>query len=144
MGRLLNLFINKYNYTDFHELNLDWLISATKELLKEVDNLQDWKITHEEEYKELKSLYDQIVSGDFPEAVEKAFYDWMLENAADIVGKMINLVIFNITDDGYFVAYIPESWDEIQFGTTGLDTFTSLQPEYGHLVLSYEASTNAY
>lgn len=144
MGRLLDLFVNKYNYTDFHELNLDWLISATKELLKEVDSLQDWRTTHIEEYNELKKLYDQIVSGDFPEAVEKAFYDWMLANAADIVGKMINLVIFNITDDGYFIAYIPESWDEIQFGTTGLDTFTDLQSEYGHLVLSYEASTNAY
>lgn len=144
MGRLLNMFINKYNYTDFHELNIDWLIDATKELATEVDNLISWKDTHEEEYEQLKELYDQIISGDFPDSVKQAFYDWMTENAADIVGNMVNMVIFNITDDGYFVAYIPESWDEIQFGTTGFDTFTNLQPEYGHLVLSYEASTNAY
>lgn len=144
MGRLLNMFVNKYNYTDFHELNLTWLITAVKELLNEVDNLLSWKDTHEDEYEQLKELYDQIISGDFPDSVKQAFYDWMTENAADIVGNMVNMVIFNITDDGYFVAYIPESWDEIQFGTTGLDTFTDLQPEYGHLVLSYEASTNAY
>lgn len=144
MGRLLNMFINKYNYTDFHELNIDWLIKAVKELLLEVDNLISWKETHEDEYEQLKELYDQIISGNFPESVKQAFYDWMTENAADIVGNMVNMVIFNITDDGYFVAYIPESWDEIQFGTTGLDIITDLQPEYGHLVLSYEASTNAY
>lgn len=144
MGRLYDLFLSKYNYTDFHELNLDWLISAVKELLIDVDNLEEWKKTHEEEYNELKELYDDIMAGDFPESIKNAFHNWMLENAADLVGDMVNLVIFNITDDGYFVAYIPDSWDEIQFGTTGLDTFTSLQPEYGHLVLSYEASTNAY
>lgn len=144
MGRLLDMFVNKYNYTDFHELNLSWLIDAVKELLIEVDNLLSWKHTHEEEYEQLKELYDQIISGNFPESVKRAFYDWMTENAADIVGNMVKMVIFNITDDGYFVAYIPESWDEIQFGTTGLDTNVPLVPEYGHLVLSYEASTNAY
>lgn len=144
MGRLLDMFVHKYNYTDFHELNLDWLITATKELLKEVDSLDEWKSEHEKEYEELKTLYDQIISGEFPDSVIQAFNNWMTENAADIVGRLVNMVIFNITDDGYFVAYIPESWDEIQFGTTGLDTFTDMQPEYGHLVLSYEASTNAY
>ena len=144
MGRLLNMFINKYNYTDFHELNIDWLIDEAKTLLTEVDNLISWKDTHEDEYEQLKELYDQIISGNFPDSVKQAFYDWMTENAADIVGNMVNMVIFNITDDGYFVAYIPASWDEIQFGTTGLDTFTDLQPEYGHLTLSYQASTNAY
>lgn len=144
MGKLLDMFIHKYNYTDFHELNIDWLIEETKVLLTEVDNLISWKDTHEDEYEQLKELYDQIISGDFPDSVKQAFYDWMIENAADIVGNMVNMVIFNITDDGYFVAYIPESWDEIQFGTTGLDTYSDIQPEYGHLVLSYEASTNAY
>lgn len=137
-------FNHKYPYTDFQELNLDWILKTVKDLFNRVDNLTSWKNTHEVEYEQLKGLYDQIVSGNFPESVKSAFYDWMTVNAADIVGNMVNLVIFNITDDGYLVAYIPESWDEIQFGTTGLDTFIALQPEYGHLTLSYEASTNAY
>ena len=47
------------------------------------------------------------------------------------------MVFFGITDDGYFVAYIPSNWDDIEFNTTGLDIFLELQPEYGHLVLSY-------
>lgn len=37
MGRLLDLFISKYNYTDFHELNLDCLISDMMNLVKEMD-----------------------------------------------------------------------------------------------------------
>lgn len=139
MGRLLNFFNNKYPYTDFHELNADWLISAYKELLSEVDQLEDWKSTYEKQYQQLLSFYDDIISGDFPDSVKAAFYKWMQENAINLVGELVHLVIFNITDDGYFVAYIPEGWDDIIFGTTGLDTFVpDLQPEYGHLVLSYD------
>ena len=47
------------------------------------------------------------------------------------------LVFFGLTDSGYFVAYIPDGWDEIIFNTTGLDIQLDLEPEYGHLVLSY-------
>ena len=92
---------------------------------------------HQAEYEELKALYDDIIAGNFPDSIKQAFADWMNANALDLVGELTKLVIFNITDDGYFVAYIPESWDDIIFGTTGLDT-TIPDYDYGHLVLSYD------
>lgn len=46
-------------------------------------------------------------------------------------------VYFGITDDGYFCATITDAWDSIKFNTTGLDINLPIQPEYGHLVLSY-------
>lgn len=134
MGRLLDMFVHKYNYTDFHELNLDWLILATKELLKEVDSLDEWKSEHEKEYEELKTLYDQIISGEFPDSIIQAFNDWMIENALDIVGEMIKTVHFGLTNDGYFCAYIPSSWEEIQFDTVN----DYNDPLYGHLMLLYD------
>lgn len=45
-------------------------------------------------------------------------------------------IFFGLTDNGYFVAYIPESWDDIRFNTTGVDIDIS-GVEYGKLVLSY-------
>lgn len=75
----------------------------------------------------------------------KILQDWVdnFDNNAEkvlreIIDKYIaTMVFFGLTDDGHFVAYIPESWKDIEFYTTGLDIFLALEPEYGHLVLAY-------
>lgn len=46
-------------------------------------------------------------------------------------------IFFGLTKDGYFVAYIPESWSDIRFGTTGYDITTNSETNYGHLALIY-------
>ena len=130
-------FYNKYPYTDFHELNLDWVLKTVKDLFAAVQQIDSWMDQHQAEYEELKALYDQIIAGNFPDSIKQAFANWMNANALDLVGEMVKLVIFNITDDGYFVAYIPESWDDILFGTTGYDTMIPGY-DYGHLILSYD------
>lgn len=38
MGILRDQFLNKYPYTDFHELNADWLIKTLMEMINQVDN----------------------------------------------------------------------------------------------------------
>lgn len=129
-------FFNKYPYTDFHELNLDWVLKTVKDLFAAVQQIDSWIDQHQAEYEELKALYDQIIAGNFPDSIKQAFADWMNAHALDLVGEMVKLVIFNITDDGYFVAYIPEGWEDIIFGTTGYD-ISIPGYDYGHLVLSY-------
>ena len=127
---------NIYPYTDFHELNLDWILKHFKEFMDEIDALESWKTEHEAEYQELKDLYDDIISGDFPESMINALEEWVTRNGIDLIGNMIKTVFFCITMDGYFCAYIPENWSDITFGTTGLDDFPA-GVDYGHLTLSY-------
>lgn len=136
MGRLLDLFYNKYNYTDFHELNLSWLLKAVKQLLIEMDNMEEWKAQHEEEYEQLKALYDQIISGNFPAAMDDAMRKWTVENSISLIGELIKSLFVNLNDEGYIVFFIPDSWEDIIFGTTGLDTFPA-GVDYGHLTLNY-------
>lgn len=58
--------------------------------------------------------------------------------AEKIIRETISTMIFvEISDSGYIVYNIPESWKDITFRTTGLDIELDLQPEYGHLVLEY-------
>ena len=55
-----------------------------------------------------------------------------------LVEKYVATMIFvGISNAGYIFYDMPETWDDIQFRTTGLDIDVSSMPEYGHLVLSY-------
>ena len=57
--------------------------------------------------------------------------------AESIIREYLATMIFvEISDAGYFLYFIPESWDDIKFNTTGLD-ITIDNYDYGRLVLSY-------
>lgn len=54
-----------------------------------------------------------------------------------IVREYLATMIFvEISDAGYFIYYIPDSWENIQFETSGLDVELP-DVEYGRLILSY-------
>ena len=126
---------NVYPYLNVNDLNLDWIIAHFKEFIEEIGKLDEWTRTHEEEYKELKKLYDDIVGGYFPQSMRDALYNWVVINASSIIGEAVKMVMFGL-ENGYFVAYIPDSWAQIIFGTTGLDDFPAGYG-FGHLTLTY-------
>lgn len=51
--------------------------------------------------------------------------------------KIATMIFVRISDAGYIVYYIPDTWDDITFNTTELDIEVKEYPEYGRLVLSY-------
>lgn len=70
--------------------------------------------------------------------VQKWIDNYNTDYAKQLVEEYIATMIFvEINNNGYIVYYIPDTWDEITFETTGLDVFIDTMPEYGHLVLSY-------
>ena len=127
---------NLYPYINVNDLNLDWIIRHFKEFIEALGELNDWRQAHEEEYKELKKLYDDILAGNFPDSMVEKLRQWTIKNTMEIIGAAIKTVLFELTPDGYLVAFIPDSWSEIIFGTTGLDTFPA-GVDFGHLTLSY-------
>lgn len=124
-----------FPYTNFHDLNLDWILKIVKDLYQEVSKQTDWIEEHQKEYEELKALYDAIISGNFPAKMEESLHDWVVKNSKSIIGDIIKSVFF-VLEDGYLVAYIPDSWSDIIFGTTGLDDFPAGY-DFGHLTLTY-------
>lgn len=113
----------------------DESLSYYEVLCKVVDYINNLIKTDNEIIDNVESLQSEMAE------IQK----WIInfdEKANIIITELIKdyiatMVLFGITEDGYFVAYIPSTWNEIEFNTTGLDTFTDIQPEYGHLVLSY-------
>lgn len=72
------------------------------------------------------------------EIVQKWIDDFDTSFAEEMIKKYLATMIFvEISDSGYIVYYIPEHWSDITFNTTGLDIELPMQPNYGHLVLSY-------
>lgn len=127
---------NLYPYTNLEDLNLDYILKTVKRLFDQVSSLDEWKVEHEAEYNELKTLYDNIISGIFPPAMYNSLYQWTVKNSASIIESLTKMVFFGLTDDGHFIAYIPDTWNDIIFGTSGLDTIVP-DLDYGHLILSY-------
>lgn len=121
--------------TRTYDNDLGWLIKNVKNSDEAIKALEDWKAVADITISELRDLLDALASGTVPEEVATAITKWLSINAKDIVGAMIKNVWFGLTMSGYFVAYIPDSWNDIIFKTTGYDFFTDLQENYGHLVL---------
>lgn len=70
-----NYFSNKYPYTDFHEINLDWLLSTYQKIVDDINEIQEWVAQHKIEYQEaierLSRVENEIDS--FEAAVQEEF-----------------------------------------------------------------------
>lgn len=128
---------NVYPYLNENDLNLDWIIKHFKQFIDDIAELQEWRATHEVEYAELKAFETQLKNGQLPPKMYNAFKAWFDANAFDLVGDMIKFISLSLNDSGYIVITFPSQWKEIVFNTTGLDINTPLEPEYGHLTISY-------
>ena len=65
--------------------------------------------------------YADILDGkieDFDRIITEKTEKWLDENMEDILTQAVQLVWFGLTDDGYFMAVIPENWSDVQFDTT--------------------------
>ena len=126
----------EFPHTRTYDSDLGWLIKDYKSLTELYDTLNQWKEETQPTIDELMEMYTKIITGNFPPEMADAIEKWIIENSDDIIAKLIKTVFFGLTDDGYFVAYIPDSWSDITFGTTGLDDFPA-GIDFGHLTLKY-------
>lgn len=127
----------EFPHTRTYDSDLGWLIRQCKSNLDAIRVLQEWKSSATATIDDFQKLLNDIAAGVFPEEIADAIRDFIIRNFYDIVGEMTKMVFFGITDEGYFVAYIPESWRDIIFNTTDYDIAVPCMTEYGHLVLSY-------
>lgn len=83
---------------------------------------------------ELQRLFNEFMESGFDDYYLEQIEQWVNDNLETLYHLLVKQVFFGITQEGYFVAYIPESWDDIIFDTGanyGTDT-------YGRLILRWD------
>lgn len=127
----------EFPHTRTYDSDLGWLIKNVKSYNDTIEALNSWIETNTPRIEDLEEFKAALESGNLPEGVQAGITAWLETHAAEVIAAIIKNVWFGLTDAGYFVAYVPDSWSDITFKTTGLDIILGLMPEYGHLVLQY-------
>ena len=84
---------------------------------------------------ELQKLFKDFVEHGFDEYYEQQVIEWISQHIGVLYDQLARQVFFGLTSDGYFCAYIPESWKEIEFDTGAIYG----TEEYGRLILRFAA-----
>lgn len=66
----------------------------------------------------LNSELEKVKNGDYVSLYIESLSKWIDENLLTLVERVAKFVTFGLNNDGYFVAYIPESWNNIEFDTS--------------------------
>lgn len=94
-------FNNKYPYTDFHELNLDWLLETYQKIIDDINALNSWMAEHKIEYQEALAELQRIANEiDTFEAQIEAQFDQLKEEQAQAFAEQtakLNLAIEQMT-----------------------------------------------
>ena len=125
----------EFPHTRTYDTDLGWLIKKVNSHDETIKALDEWAENTELSVKELEDFKKALEDGNLPQGVRDGLYTWAALNIPELLAEAIKTVFFTL-ENGYFVAYIPDSWDEITFGTSGLDDFP-VGVDFGHLTLSY-------
>lgn len=85
---------------------------------------------------ELKKTFEEFKEHGFDDYYKEQVIKWIQDNINLLYTELTSQVFFGLTDDGYFCAYIPDSWDEISFDTGAVFG----RSDYGRLILRFDAN----
>lgn len=115
---------------------LDGFLDVVEELKIRQDEVEqafaDLQQTVNDEIDKMYELLERIKNGEYLDLYLDAIKEYIDRNLQLFVSNIVKYVNFGISDDGYFVAYIPETWEFIEFSTMPWD-----EPLAGHLVLEW-------
>lgn len=126
----------EFPHTRTYDTDLGWLIKQVSSYNEVIERLNAWISENEPKIDEILAFMEALNSGNIPDGLKNAIYEWATLNLLPIVAKTLKSVVFGLTDDGHFIATYFDSWSDIHFNTTEYDIWTDLQPQFGHLTLS--------
>lgn len=102
--------------------------------LKEILEQFNLDITQlQEDTANLQNELEKVKNGEYVELYLDSIKNYIDDNLQDLVAGMVKYIFFGLTNDGYFCASIPSSWEFITFDTI----VDQKSPLYGHLILKW-------
>lgn len=104
------------------------------------DMLGDTENETQEDLAKLKAEFEEFKEHGFDDYYAEQIEQWVKDNLPYLFETYCKQVYFGITENGYFVAYIPDSFDDIVFDTGavyGIDT-------YGRLILRWDVDESGF
>ena len=92
-----------------------------------------------EKYDELLAEFEKFKESGFDDYYREQVAEWVQANLEYVFTQTAKQVYFGIDLDGYFNAYVPQSWDDIVFDTG----FDPSKDTYGRLILRWEVAPGA-
>lgn len=81
----------------------------------------------------LSNELKKVKNGTYVSLYIDALSQWIDNNLQEMVSKIVQQVYFEINNNGYFTAFIPDKWDFLKFDTI----INTDDPNYGCLVLEW-------
>lgn len=116
------------------------ILAICKELGKViayVDEFADVAEDTQTSVNELEALFKEFQESGFDDYYLQQIETWVNENMPLIMSKAVKTVYFGLTLEGYFAAYIPDSWNDVIFDTGAI--FGTEQ--YGRLILRMDVDS---
>lgn len=114
---------------DGFQAQIDALGIRQDEVEERFSQLQDFVNS---ELQAMWDLLDRIKNGEYLDLYLSAIKEYIDQNLQEFVAGIVKYVHFGISDDGHFVAYMPDTWDFMEFSTIPWG-----QPLEGHLVIDW-------
>lgn len=120
------------------EQRIKQICCELKKITEYLDYVTENVNKYANEVEDLAAEFEQFKESGFDDYYREQIEAWVQEHMEDIISESIKMVWFGLTLDGYFVAYIPDSWSDITF-----DTFISDYDDekYGRLILLYDVDS---
>jgi hypothetical protein len=85
------------------------------------------------ELSEINTELEKVKNGNYVSLYLDSLKNWVDNNLQELVLRVVKFVNFGLSDEGYFVANVPTSWDFITFDTD-MDINSKT---FGHLIMEW-------
>ena len=120
-----------------NEQRIKYLCMLCDDLCNYQNSVQKSVNSLEDRQTELEQIFTKFKESGFNDYYREMLEKWLDDHLQFIFTHTIRQVYFGLTQDGHFVAYVPDSWSDIVFDT-GSDINLST---YGRLILRWDADS---